>query len=284
MTISIITITYQCEMYIDRCYYSILAQTSNDWEWIVVDDGSIDNTRRKIVSFNDDRIKYFCLTPNQGRGQARNFALDRASGDWSVILDMDDLMDPCRLQCVMEANMEGYDYLLSSTRLIDDSFNTTGIRDVFYNQKLRIFTHATLCIKTEILKAIRYSDSRYAEDQRVILLVTTNKNGKFLNLPLYIYHENASMNLRSAILSNLAAFKSLIEILFKERSRKIEISILVYTFSFAFKYLMLNIFRFFPSLYKLSYSLRSRTESNSNSYHPEGEVFMLELKNRFLAK
>ncbi len=200
MKISIITITYQCEKYIDRCFYSILAQTFDDWEWVVVDDGSIDNTRNQITGFNDDRIKYYFLNPNQGRGRARNFALDKVSGDWCVILDMDDLMDPRRLQCVMDADMEGYDYLLSKTRLIDDSFNTTGMRDVFYNQELRIFTHATLCIKTHILKAIRYSDSRYAEDQRVILLVTINKKGKYLNLPLYIYHENASINLRSAIL------------------------------------------------------------------------------------
>ena len=283
MKISIITITYQCENYINRCFYSILAQTFEDWEWVVVDDGSIDNTRNQITGFNDDRIKYYFLNPNQGRGRARNFALDKVSGDWCVILDMDDLMDPSRLQFVMKADMEGYDYLLSSTRLIDDSFNTTGIRGIFYNQRLRIFTHATLCIKTKILKAIRYSDSRYAEDQRVILLATTNNNGKFLNIPLYIYHENASMNLKSAILSNLAAFKSLIDILFKERSRKVEISILVYTFSFACKYLILNVFRFFPSLYKLSYSFRSRTVENTNYNHPEGEEFVLELKKRFLA-
>lgn len=282
MKISIITITFQCEKYIDRCYYSILAQTFDDWEWVVVDDGSIDNTRKKLEEIKDDRIKYFYLNPNQGRGRARNFALDKVSGDWCVILDMDDLMDPIRLQCVIEADIEGYDYLLSSTRLIDDSFNTTGIRAIFYNQKLRIFTHATLCIKTKILKAIRYSESRYAEDQRVILLATTNNNGKFLNLPLYIYHENASLNLRSAILSNLAAFKSLIDILFIEKSRKVEISILVYTFSFACKYLMLNVFRFFPSLYKLSYSFRSRTV-NTNDHHPDGEAFVLELKKHFLA-
>lgn len=283
MKVSIITITFQCDKYINRCYYSILAQTFDDWEWVVVDDCSTDNTRNKIAGFKDDRIKYFYLNLNQGRGRARNFALDKVSGDWCVILDMDDLMDPIRLECVMEADMEGYDYLLSSTRLIDDSFNTTGIRDVFYNQRLRIFTHATLCIKTKILKAIRYSDSRYAEDQRVILLVTTSNNGKFLNIPLYIYHENASVNLRSAILSNLAAFKSLIDILFKERSKKVEISILVYTFSFAFKYLILNVFIFLPSLYKFSYLFRSRTVGNANYNHLEGEEFVLELKKRFLA-
>jgi glycosyltransferase involved in cell wall biosynthesis len=283
MKVSIITITFQCEKYINRCYYSILAQTFENWEWVVVDDGSIDNTRNKIEGFKDERIKYFYLNPNQGRGRARNFALDKVSGDWCVILDMDDLMDPIRLQCVMEADLDGFDYLVSSTRLIDDSFNTTGIRSIFYNQNLRIFTHATLCIKTKILKAIRYSDTRYAEDQRVILLATTNNNGKYVNIPLYIYHENASVNLRGAMLSNLAAFKSLIGILFKERSRKVEIFILVYAFSFACKYFMLNVFRFTPSLYKLTYSFRSRTVSNTNYNHPEGEEFMLDLKERFLA-
>jgi glycosyltransferase involved in cell wall biosynthesis len=282
MKISIITITYQCEKYIDRCFYSILAQTFEDWEWVVVDDGSIDNTRNQITGFNDDRIKYYFLNPNQGRGRARNFALDKVSGDWCVILDMDDLMDPRRLQCVIDADMEGYDYLLSKTRLIDESFNTTGMRGVFYNQKLRIFTHATLCIKTNILKAIRYSDSRYAEDQRVILLVTINKKGKFLNLPLYIYHENASLNLRSAILSNISAFKSLISILFKEKLRKVEFSLLVYTFSFAFKYFFLNIFKFFPSLYRFSYSLRSLEVNNTICDHIEYEEFISELKKRFL--
>jgi hypothetical protein len=75
----------------------------------------------------------------------------------------------------------------------------------------------------------------------------------------------------------------LIDILFKERSRKVEISILVYAFSFACKYFMLNVFRFTPSLYKLTYSFRSRTVGNTNYNHPEGEEFMLDLKERFLA-
>lgn len=278
MTISILTVTYQCEKYINRCYYSILSQLYTDWEWIVVDDGSNDNTRVIMESYQDKRIKYFCLNANQGRGRARNFGLDKMTGEWCVILDMDDLMDPSRLTNVIYAKEAGYDYMVSSTRLIDDLYQTTGIRNVFYNNELRIFTHATLCIKSEILRKIRYSDSRYAEDQRVILLVTEGRKGKLLDIPLYIYHENASLNLKSAILSNLAAFKSISTILFKERSKKIDFSIITYTFSFAIKFVLLNMFRLWPSLYKLSYSARSGGTSTKDSLLAPEDDFLIKVK------
>ena len=263
MLISILTVTYQCEKFIDRCYFSISSQTYSNWEWVIIDDGSFDNTFEKVNKFNDSRIKYYKFHKNRGRGLARNYGLEVLSGLWCVILDMDDLMDPRRLEFVYSADLEGYDYLVSSIRLIDDNYITTGFRSAIYDEKIKLFTHASLCVKSDLLRKIKYSEFRFAEDQRVILLVSQFLNGKLVDYPLYIYHENASINLNSAIFSNLFAFKSIFNILFVEKSRPLTSSLFIYLFNFIPKISFLSFLRIYPKIYSIFFSFRNKKESSN---------------------
>lgn len=283
MLISILTITYQCENFIDRCYYSILSQTYANWEWVIFDDGSVDNTFDKIKNLNDDRIKYFRSKNNSGRGIARNNALEMLSGSWCVILDMDDLMDPRRLEFVHRADLEGYDYLVSSIRLIDDNYFTTGFRSAIYDEKLRLFTHASLCVKSDVLRKIKYSEFKFAEDQRVILLVSQLLNGKIVEYPLYIYHENASINLNSAIFSNYFAFKTIWNILFIEKTRPLTISSFIYLFNFLPKIIFLAVLRIYPKIYSFFLFFRNRNRSaySFSKDLVEYDEFLVVLKNKF---
>lgn len=94
---SIILPTYNRAHLISRATQSILEQSCYDWELIIVDDGSTDNTREVIEQFNDPRIKYI-YQKNQERSTARNRGIQEAKGKWICFLDSDDTYEPNRLE------------------------------------------------------------------------------------------------------------------------------------------------------------------------------------------
>ena len=92
--ISVIVPVYNAEKYIDRCIKSILAQTYTNWELILVDDGSMDNSLKKARYYekSEPRIKVI-HQENQGAGLARNTGLQSVSGDYVVFVDSDDYIE-----------------------------------------------------------------------------------------------------------------------------------------------------------------------------------------------
>lgn len=86
---SIIVPTYNRAHIISRAVESVLNQTYSNWELIVIDDGSMDNTKSVIKEFNDNRLKYYYQT-NQERSTARNNGISKASGQYICFLDSDD--------------------------------------------------------------------------------------------------------------------------------------------------------------------------------------------------
>jgi len=94
--ISIITPVYNCQSYIGEAIKSVLSQTYDDWELIIVDDGSTDNTP-EVVSIYQDEIIYLRQS-NSGEGAARNAGLSIAKGDYLLFLDADDLLLPNNLE------------------------------------------------------------------------------------------------------------------------------------------------------------------------------------------
>lgn len=90
--ISIITTSYNYENYISETIKSVLAQTYTDWELIIVDDASCDNSVEVIKSFCEDkRIKLICHDENKGLAQAVKTGLKYAKGEWIAFLESDDL-------------------------------------------------------------------------------------------------------------------------------------------------------------------------------------------------
>lgn len=96
--VSIITPTYNCGEYIKGTIDSVIAQTYGNWEMIIVDDCSTDNTKEIVSRYSDTRIKYYCLERNSGAAAARNKALSLAKGQWIAFLDSDDLWLPTKLE------------------------------------------------------------------------------------------------------------------------------------------------------------------------------------------
>lgn len=91
--VSIITPCYNSEKFIKDTFESIKNQKISNWEWIIVDDNSNDNSVSLIKSFNDERIKFFVNKENKGAAYSRNFALREAKGRFITFIDSDDLWE-----------------------------------------------------------------------------------------------------------------------------------------------------------------------------------------------
>lgn len=94
MLISVITPTYNRAYILGKCYESLVGQTSRDFEWVVVDDGSTDNTQELVQSFieeNKIKIKYI-KQENGGKHIAHNTAVLNSEGELVVCLDSDDVL------------------------------------------------------------------------------------------------------------------------------------------------------------------------------------------------
>lgn len=96
--VSIIMPSWNTGKFIAKSIQSVLSQTYQDWELLIMDDCSMDNTDDIVASFSDYRIKYFKNNVNCGAALMRNKALQKARGEWIAFLDSDDLWNPHKLE------------------------------------------------------------------------------------------------------------------------------------------------------------------------------------------
>ncbi len=115
--VSIITPSYNCAKYIGETIQSVLNQTYTNWEMLIVDDCSTDNTEEVVKSFGDHRIRYLRNEKNSGAAVSRNYALREAKGRWMAFLDSDDMWMPEKLERQI-AFMEENGYHFSCTKRV----------------------------------------------------------------------------------------------------------------------------------------------------------------------
>ena len=96
--VSIIMPSYNTAQYITETIQSVIDQTYHNWELIIVDDCSTDNTDIVIGKIKDPRIRYIKNEKNSGAAVSRNRALREANGRWVAFLDSDDLWKPQKLE------------------------------------------------------------------------------------------------------------------------------------------------------------------------------------------
>ena len=122
--------TYKCGRFIEESICSVQAQTYQNWELIIVDDCSEDETISIVLELkkNDDRISLYQNTINSGAAVSRNAALRYANGRWIAFLDSDDLWEPTKLEKqikFMEKN--GYAFSYHEYVEIDEQDNLLGV-------------------------------------------------------------------------------------------------------------------------------------------------------------
>lgn len=126
--VSIIMPSYNTASFIEETIQSVLNQTYTNWELIIVDDCSTDNTDEVLENIKDSRIRYFKNDKNSGAAVSRNKALREARGQWIAYLDSDDLWMPEKLEKqihFMETN--GYAFSYTNYEEIDVNGNKTGV-------------------------------------------------------------------------------------------------------------------------------------------------------------
>jgi glycosyltransferase involved in cell wall biosynthesis len=134
--VSIILPTYNRARFLLRAFASIESQTCRDWELIVVDDGSTDETRQLVSSWSEtvrQSVRYY-YQENQGAYGARNMGLDQARGEHVAFFDSDDQWLPHHLRnCVdgLIAN-PAVDWVYGACRIVDDATDNELVPNTFY--------------------------------------------------------------------------------------------------------------------------------------------------------
>lgn len=199
--ISIFTPVYNCGEFIKRCIDSVLTQEFNGtWEWIIVDDGSTDNTVELIKEYNDERIKLI-ECEHRGIVDASNEALRNCAGKYCARIDGDDVMLPNRLQIqydFMETHEE-YGLTCGMSNIVPASpiKKTRGIKyggEITKQMLLHTYptTHSTVMFRNEL--NLRYDKEwEWAEDTALYLEFITN-GGRIYCLPDFLADWYVSKN------------------------------------------------------------------------------------------
>lgn len=143
-TVSVITPSYNCEDFLEETIQSVIRQTFQDWELIIVDDHSSDSSYSiaQIFSKKDSRITAIRLPENGGAAVARNTAIERAKGRYIAFLDSDDLWKENKLEQQLQF-MQDNEYEFTFTNydihsLLDNSIQEKKIqlKKLSYNELL----------------------------------------------------------------------------------------------------------------------------------------------------
>jgi len=146
--VSIITANYNCEKFLDDTINSVLNQTYQNWEMIIVDDVSSDKSVEIIQKYvkKDNRITLIQLKENSGAAVARNTAIEASKGRFISFLDSDDLWTDNKLEKQISFMLDkGYDFTYTNYDLIDEDNVRYGKtfkaqREVTYTDLLKTCT------------------------------------------------------------------------------------------------------------------------------------------------
>jgi glycosyltransferase involved in cell wall biosynthesis len=202
---------YNASAYIAESIESVLIQNYGNFELIIVDDGSTDNTAEIIAAFNDPKIRYF-YQANSGASSARNFAIKQARGQYLVLLDADDMITPdfiARHLQEFEKNTNA-DLIYSDYCFIDDNSRPIRIvkRPEYTDEKLLIrdlfrcgfpivqFNHT--CLRKSVFDRIGFYEEKLviAEDYDMIR--------RFLKCGLKLRHIGQVLYLRRITTGSLS--------------------------------------------------------------------------------
>ncbi|MCX2680677.1 glycosyltransferase family 2 protein [Galbibacter sp. EGI 63066] len=119
--VSIVVPNYNGKKYLKQCIDSVINQSYNNWELIICDDNSTDDSKEIIHSYQDKRIvPPIMLKQNQGAAVTRNMAIERAKGSFIAFLDNDDYWSPTKLEEQLKFMIENK-YLFTYTNYIQFS-------------------------------------------------------------------------------------------------------------------------------------------------------------------
>ena len=193
--VSIIMPSYNTGNYIASSIRSVQNQTYCNWELLIVDDCSTDDTANIVLSIGDKRIRFYTNPTNSGAAISRNRALREAKGRWIAFLDSDDLWFPTKLEKQIEF-MEKNHYSFSYTNYeeIDERGETTGVTITGPRRitKRRMYNYCwpgclTVMYDAETIGLIQIENIRKNNDYAMWLKVVQKANCFLINETLAQY-------------------------------------------------------------------------------------------------
>lgn len=206
--VSIVVPVYNTEKYLNKCIDSLLNQTEEDIEILLINDGSTDNSESIIKEYNDKRIKYI-KKKNTGIGKTRNLGIDKSKGEYIIFIDSDDYID---YDCVEKL----YNYALNTNsdvvvsdftkdingkleKVIIPNFETSNL---VQNPTIINYINLGPCnkiYKRSVLKDVRFDEKHKYED--VPFVVRALKNSDRISkinesLSYYVIHEKSQTTTR----------------------------------------------------------------------------------------
>lgn len=200
VTISVIIPTYNRSDVISRAIESVLTQTFPDFELLIIDDCSTDNTKQIVNRFDDPRVCYFRHDMNQGGSAARNTGIDHAEGDYIAFLDSDDEWFPRKLErqvnyleslpeewvavyCKWEGKRNGYFGKIRGlmSRYFSDKVGAKGGEELIPHILTMTFPiggASTLLVKRETVEAMGGFDESFQRHQDWEFLIRLLQHGK----------------------------------------------------------------------------------------------------------
>lgn len=205
LKISVIVPVFNSEKYVGRCIDSIIAQTYSNWEAILVDDGSKDNSLSILHKYekNEHRIKVIHQA-NSGPGIARNTGIKKATGDYIVFVDSDDVIKPNYFK---KLSKEKADVIFIDIDQVDEKFNVirkeymsiyrTLPKDDFLRNQMTgkiQWGGVRKAVKSEFLQKrnITFSEHRIGEEAIYsFMLMHYAESFSFIKGPVYTYVNHA---------------------------------------------------------------------------------------------
>lgn len=189
---------YNSEKYIAESIFSVIAQQYLNWELIVIDDSSSDNTVnivRKIVD-KDSRIKLFINKNNLGVAKSRNRGIDASAGEWLAFLDSDDIWQKEKLSKQFEVVVkETAEFVFTGVRYINEEGkhfkgNYEVPREVSYKELKRhnVIACSSVLLRKEYFADLRMRTGNLHEDFATWLEILKNgRTAHGINEPLLVY-------------------------------------------------------------------------------------------------
>lgn len=221
MKVSIIITAYNVEKYIKDAIDSCINQTYKDLEIVIVEDCSTDSTKQIIEQYNDPRIKIIQHEKNLGCGLAKRSGIEAVTGEYFVLLDADDWLDPNFIEIsVKNAIDTDADVVMGNTI----KYNSDGIigmqpdikQDEILTELDKLIKNNTLetannkLIRTRLRDNITWSSRRYIEDTQTLIQILFYANQvSCLNIPCFHYRYNENSIIHNVDKIKITIYKSL---------------------------------------------------------------------------
>lgn len=231
--ITIFTPTFNRLKLIKRLYKSLLAQTSTDFEWLVVDDGSTDDTEEffKLLPQREFPIRYI-KQANAGKHIAINTGVDNAHYDWFFIVDSDDYLLPNAVSELKEmVNQIESDQSFAgicTNRMYEDGspngrpvdYETLDTNFIDYALKYKYDGEKPSCIRTSVWKEFKfpvYPDEKFCSEALVLRRIGKKYRNRYFNKCVYVMEGYLSDGLTQSIKRHYENSPSYSCLVFKEQ-------------------------------------------------------------------